>query len=304
MKIQHNIPLSHFTTYRIGGPADLFVSPKNRAELIEALSYVRDHAIPYFILGTGANILVSDAGFRGLVIRNLYNHLSVSMLQPTETARVHWLRAGSGATIDRAIHVTRQHELSGLEHFAGIPSTVGGALWQNLHFLNPDRTETVYIGNLLHHAYVMNMKTGEMNYYRQEDFAFGYDTSVLHQKSAVVIDAVFQLQPLPFEVLMRRMRENITWREERHPPLATVPSCGSVFKKIQGIGAGRLIDECGLKGFRIGDAMVSPQHANFIINLGNATAADVIRVIRHVQHVVREEKGYALEPEISFVGDF
>ena len=135
-------------------------------------------------------------------------------------------------------------------------------------------------------------------------FEFGYDTSVLHHRPDVVLAATFQLEPADPERMRRIVEENLQWRRERHPPLDTEPSAGSIFKKIEGIGAGRLIDECGLKGSRIGGAMITQRHANIFINTGGATAADVRALIARCQEAVEKETGYRLEVEISFVGEF
>jgi UDP-N-acetylmuramate dehydrogenase len=134
-------------------------------------------------------------------------------------------------------------------------------------------------------------------------FEFGYDDSILHHRPDVVLSATFDLTPEDPETMRRIVEENLEWRRERHPPLDTEPSAGSIFKKIEGIGAGRLIDQCGLKGARIGGALVTPRHANIFINAGNATAADVHALIAHVQEVVEARTGYRLEPEIGFVGE-
>lgn len=301
MQIQKNVPIGPFTTYKIGGRADLFVFARNRIELKNALLYALEHNIPYVVLGMGANILVSDKGFRGMVVRNLYNRVSIQ--------HNHFLHAGSGASIEQIIHYTHNQNLSGFQHFAGIPSTVGGALWQNLHFRNAnfpfsEKNETVYIADIVHHAYTLNLITGNENFLFQEEFKFGYDTSILHQRNHVVLDAVFQLKPGTFHNIGNEMRINLEWRKEKHPPLDLQPSCGSVFKKIEGIGAGRLIEQSGLKGFSIGGATVSNKHANFIVNTGNATASDIYQTIRHIQKVVLEKTGYVLETEIGCIGDF
>jgi UDP-N-acetylmuramate dehydrogenase len=319
MYIQKNSYLSNFTTYKIGGSADLFISTRSRNELKEAVLYALDHNVPYFVLGVGANILVSDKGFRGLVIRNLYNDVHMDSY-PTkeirdpntheliETKEVHFLRAGSGAMIDRIIHYTRNRDFSGFEHFAGIPSTVGGSLWQNLHFLNPERDKTLFISDIVHHAHSINTKTGNENFLFQHDFKFGYDTSILHEGNHIILDAVFSLEKSNFHDIGTRMCANLEWRKERHPPVDLLPSCGSVFKKTmyQGemIAAAKLIDQAGLKGYSKNDAMISNKHPNFITNHGSAKAEDVIHIIRHIRKVVFDKFGVLLEPEIQFVGEF
>lgn len=291
--------LAPYTTFRIGGPADLFYEPRTADELAAALLAARRLEVPFFLLGLGANILIGDRGFRGLVIRNQARSIEIF----PETGRI---RAESGAVVyPDLIDAAIERGLSGLEHYVGIPSTVGGALWQNLHFLSPApaRERTMFIAEVTHEAEILTLegerRTVDVNY-----FQFGYDTSVLHHRPDVVLAATFQLTPADPETLRRIAEENLDWRRERHPPLDTEPSAGSIFKKIEGIGAGRLIDECGLKGTRIGGAMITRRHANIFINTGGAKAADVRALIAHVQEVVETRTGYRLEPEISFVGQF
>ncbi len=291
--------LAPYTTFKIGGPADLFYEPATADELAAALLAAREHGVPSFLLGLGANILVGDRGFRGLVIRNLARHLEFSPGEGT-------VRAESGAIVwPDLIEAAIAHGLSGLEHYVGIPSTVGGALWQNLHFLSPApaRERTMFIAEVTKGAEILTAE-GERRTVGVDYFEFGYDTSVLHHRPDVVLAATFQLAPEDPERMRRVVEENLQWRRERHPPLDTEPSAGSIFKKIEGIGAGRLIDQCGLKSTRIGGAMITQRHANIFINTGGATAADVRALIARCQEVVEKETGYRLEVEISLVGEF
>jgi len=291
--------LAPYTTFRIGGPADLFFEPRSADELADAILAARRLGVPFFLLGLGANILIGDRGFRGLVIRNQARGIEIF----PERDQV---RAESGAVVyPDLITATIDRGLSGLEHYVGIPSTVGGALWQNLHFLSPApaRERTMFIAEVTREAEILTAE-GERRTVGAGWFEFGYDTSVLHHRPDVVLAATFQLAPDDPERLRRIAAENLEWRMERHPPLDTEPSAGSIFKKIEGIGAGRLIDECGLKGTRIGGAMVTRRHANIFVNAGGATAADVRALIAHVQEVVERRTGHRLEPEISFVGEF
>jgi UDP-N-acetylmuramate dehydrogenase len=291
--------LAPYTTFRIGGPADLFYEPRTADELAAALLAARRHGVPYFLLGLGANILVGDRGFRGMVIRNLARRLEFL----PEPGR---LRAESGAVVyPDLIDAAIARGLSGLEHYAGIPSTVGGALWQNLHFLSPapERERTQFIAEVTREAEILTSE-GERRTVDVAYFELGYDTSILHHRPDVVLAATFQLAPGDSERMRRIVAENLEWRHERHPPLDSEPSAGSIFKKIDGIGAGRLIDECGLKGTRIGGAEVTRRHANIFINAGGATAADVRALIAHCQEAVERRTGYRLEAEISLVGEF
>jgi UDP-N-acetylmuramate dehydrogenase len=220
-----------------------------------------------------------------------------------ETRRI---RAESGVIVyPDLIELAVENGLSGLEHYVGIPSTVGGALWQNLHFLSPppERERTMFLEEVLLEAELLT-EEGQRMVVDVHYFAFDYDYSILHERDDIVLSATFQLEPGDPERMRSIMEANLAWRRKRHPPLDTEPSAGSIFKKIEGIGAGRLIDECGLKGTRIGGAEVTHRHANILINRGGATAADVVSLIEHVQEVVQDRTGYRLEPEILFVGEF
>jgi UDP-N-acetylmuramate dehydrogenase len=263
-------------------------------ELVEAVGIARDLGIRSHLLGSGANILVDDAGFPGLVIRS-------------EVGGVEWLdddlvRAGAGVqTFPDLIVETIRRGRGGLHHYVGIPSTVGGALWQNLHFLSPDRSRTCFIEEVLESAEILT-EEGERLRVGVEYFEFGYDDSILHHRDDVVLTANFRLDAVPEHELREVVRENLRWRDDRHPDLWLYPSAGSIFKKIEGIGAGRLIDECGLKGHVRGGAGIFHRHANIIVNLGGASSADVRALIDLARETVLRETGHELETEIGFVG--
>lgn len=297
-RLERDVPLAPLTTFRIGGPADLLYRARTPDELARVVQVARAHEIPSFLLGRGANILVGDAGFRGLVIRS-----EVAGVDFVDDVRV---RAGAGVeTFPDLIDATVARGLGGLHHFVGIPSTVGGALWQNLHFLSPApaRERTVFIEEILESAEILT-EEGERRTVPVEYFEYGYDQSILHHRADVVLTATFRLQPTPVDELRRVMRENLAWRDERHPDLWLYPCAGSIFKKIDGIGAGRLIDECGLKGHLLGGAGIFHKHANIVVNFGGATASEVRHLIDLAQETVARETGYELVPEITFVGEF
>lgn len=296
-RITVRTPLAPFTTFRIGGPADVLFEATSADELAAAVTMARALDVPWFVLGLGANILVGDRGVRGLVIRNRAAAHTIS------DRGVLW--AESGAVMQDLVLDTVQRGWSGLEHYVGIPSTVGGALWQNLHFLSPapERERTMFIAEVFSSCEILT----EDDDRRDVDAAyigFGYDESVFHHQRDIVLSATFQLTRKDPADLHRILQENLSWRGSRHPWLAVHPSAGSIFKKIEGVGAGRLIDQCGLKGFRIGDAQISHIHANIMVNLGHATAADVRAVIAHAQQAVLEKFGHRLEPEVGFIGEF
>jgi UDP-N-acetylmuramate dehydrogenase len=297
-RLERDVVLAPLTTFRIGGPADLLYRARTPDELARAVQVAREAGVPYVLLGRGANILVGDRGVRGLVIR--------SEVGGVDFLEGHQVRAGAGVeTYPDLIDATVARGLGGLHHFVGIPSTVGGALWQNLHFLSPapERERTVFIEEVLESAELLTQE-GERRTVGADYFAFGYDESVLHHRDDVVLAATFRLTPAPTEELRRVIRENLAWRDDRHPDLWLYPSAGSIFRKIEGIGAGRLIDECGLKGRVLGGAGIFHKHANIIVNLGGATAAEVRALMELAQETVVRETGYALVPEIGLVGEF
>jgi UDP-N-acetylmuramate dehydrogenase len=295
-RILRDVSLAPYTTFRIGGPADLFYHATTGDELAEAVSAARSLGVPYVLLGMGANILVADAGFRGLVIRS-----EGSEIEFLEGGRV---RAGAGVqTFMTLISETVGRGLGGLHHYVGIPSTVGGAIWQNLHFLSPppERERTCFIEEVVESAELLT-EEGERRTVDNAYFRFGYDYSILHDRDDVVLSVTFRLDPQPEQELRHVMRENLKWRDDRHPDLWLYPSAGSIFKKIEDVGAGRLIDACGLKGHILGNAQFFHKHANIIVNLGGATAADVRGLIELAQQTVQRETGYALTTEIGMIG--
>jgi UDP-N-acetylmuramate dehydrogenase len=296
-RLRRNEPLGPHTTFRIGGPADLFYEADSADDLAAAVLAARETRTPCFVLGLGANILVGDRGVRGLVVRNAAHAID-------------WLDDGhvvaeSGAVMRDLILGSVERGWSGLEHFVGIPSTVGGAIWQNLHFLSPapERDRTVFIEEVFASCDILSAE-GARRTVGKEYVKFGYDDSVFHHRDDIVLRAAFALSRGDPAAMHRVLQENLAWRGARHPWLDWHPSAGSIFQKIDGAGAGRLVDQCGLKGRRVGDAQISHLHANIIVNLGHATAHDVRGLIAIAQEAVHEKFGLSLQPEIKFVGEF
>jgi UDP-N-acetylmuramate dehydrogenase len=297
-RLQRHVPLAPLTTFKIGGPADLLYTAGSGEELAAAITTARELEVPYFLLGAGANILIGDGGFRGLVIRN--RSTGIEFLDETR------VRAESGVMVYHdLIQACAAQGLGGLHHFVGIPSTVGGAIWQNLHFLSPapERERTVFIEEVVEWCDLLT-EEGERRTVGLDYLDFGYDYSVLHERDDIVLNVTFRLEPMPEGELLDVIRENLKWRDDRHPDLWLYPSAGSIFQKIEGVGAGRLIDQCGLKGHVHGRAQIFHRHANIIVNLGGATARQVRELIDLAQSTVEREHGYRLEPEIGFIGDF
>ena len=296
-RVKRDEKLAPYTTFRIGGPADVFYETGSADDLANAILAARELHVPYFVLGLGANILVGDKGFRGAVIRNVANAFNF-----TDEGK---LQVESGAVIGEIIPEAVERGWSGLEHYVGIPSTVGGAVWQNLHFLEPEpeRKKTMFIADVFDSADLLT-EEGDRRTVDKQYMKFGYDTSVLHYRKDVALSVTFQLVKGDTAVMHRIMQENLSWRGARHPWLQFHPSAGSIFKKIEGVGAGRLVDQCGLKGFRHGGAQISHIHANIMVNLGNATAKDVRELITIAQNAVKEKFGHELQTEIGFIGEF
>ena len=298
--LRRNEKLAPYTTFKIGGPADLFYEATSADALANGVLAARETGVPHFVLGLGANVLIGDRGFRGLVIRN--------------TARKHEFReqddacrlwTESGAIVKDLIQESVARGWSGLEHYVGIPSTVGGAIWQNLHFLSPapERARTMFIAEIFESCEILS-EENERKTVGADYVKFGYDDSVFHHRRDIVLSVNFALTRGSQADMHRVLQENLSWRGGRHPWLEWHPSAGSIFKKIEGVGAGRLVDQCGLKGFRRGDAQISHIHANIMVNLGSATAKDVRELIAIAQGEVEKNCGVHLEPEIGFIGEF
>jgi UDP-N-acetylmuramate dehydrogenase len=299
-RLERDVVLAPYTTFKIGGPADLLYRARTAEELAEAVLAARELEVPFFLLGLGANILVGDGGYRGLVIRN-----EARGIEFLDDVRV---RAGSGAKVYiDLIHATVSRGLGGLHHYVGIPSTVGGAVWQNLHFLSPppERERTMFIEEVVEGATILS-EEGEVRRVDRDYFQFGYDFSVLHVRRDVVLDVTFRLDPAPEAELREVIRENLQWRDDRHPDLWLYPSAGSIFQKLEGIGAGRLVDQVGLKGHvhPSGRAQIFHRHANIMVNLGGAKASDIRELIDLAQSTVRRELGHELKTEIGMIGEF
>jgi UDP-N-acetylmuramate dehydrogenase len=296
-RVRQDEILAPYTTFRIGGPADLLYDATSADELANAVTVARELGVPWFVLGLGANILVGDLGFRGLVIRNVARHFK---LYPDGR-----LWTESGAIVQDLIQEAVERGWSGLEHYIGIPSTVGGAVWQNLHFLSPapERERTMFIAEVFESCEILS-EEGERKVVGPDYVQFGYDDTVFHHRRDIVLTTTFRLIPGDRERMHRILHENLSWRGARHPWLNIHPSAGSIFKKIEGVGAGRLIDQAGLKGHHHGGAQISPMHANIIINRHHATARDVRELIAIAQGAVEEQYGQRLETEIGMIGEF
>jgi len=280
-------PLHLHTSWRIGGPADFFVEPGSLQELQRAVSYAHGKGLPLTVIGAGSNVLVSDRGIRGMVIK-----IGSGLARVTVRGQI--IEAEAGARLSMVAAAARDNGLGGFEFAAGIPGTVGGAIVMNAG------ANGLAVGELVTRITVMG-PGGELLEKAREELRFGYRSSSLQQDPAVVAAASFCCYPRNVDLIRQDMENYLALRRD-HQPLASA-SAGSVFKNPAGKSAGWLIDNAGGKGLRVGNARVSEQHANFIVNLGSATARDVLALIEKVRALVLQRFGVKLELEVRFLGE-
>ncbi|GMA49167.1 UDP-N-acetylenolpyruvoylglucosamine reductase [Alicyclobacillus contaminans] len=285
--VRLNEPMSRHTTWRIGGPADIFVCPKSVSEVRGALLAARELEVSWTVIGRGSNLLVQDGGIRGMVIKMGDNLAKVDVDGETLTAE-------AGRSFVSAANLAIRHGLSGLEFATGIPGSVGGAVMMNAGAHGGE------VKDVLLYADVMDDE-GRMERLSNADLRFAYRYSVLKDHPRLVLKAAFGLRPGDVEAMTRTVR-GWSQRRSQTQPLSW-PNCGSVFRNPPGTHAGFLIESAGLKGLRRGNAQISEKHANFIVNLGSAKAEDVLWLMRHVQETIQEKYGIHLETEVRLMGE-
>lgn len=285
-EVLYDEPMSRHTSYRIGGPADVMVCPRTMEATQAALRIAREHGAPVFILGGGSNLLVRDGGLRGLVL-NLYGTLQEMRAEGEAVT------AGGGAKVTALVNFCARRGLAGLEPMAGVPGSVGGAVKGNAGAFGAT------ISDHLVSVRVLEL-TGEERVLNREVLRFAYRQSSLTAEQ-VLVSATFRLRRGDAAALKQKVAQILAERKAKQP--VEWRSAGSVFKNPPGDFAGRLIEGAGLKGTRVGDAMISPKHGNFFLNLGRATARDVLALIALAQERVRERTGVSLELEVRVVGD-
>lgn len=286
-------PMASRTTMRVGGPADLFVEPCGLMEVASLIKAARNAGLPYFIKGNGSNIVVSDRGMEGLVI-NLSEPFSKTWTEPDpETDKGVLLHAYAGAMLSKTAYQAAKDGYDGTWFAAGIPGSVGGAVYMNAGAYGGQMSDIVY-------RTVYLTTEGEIAAVTGEEHAFAYRDSIFTRNQGVILSTTWKLCPGVRESVLERIATLNAKRSASQP--LNFPSAGSVFKRPQGYFAGTLIQEAGLMGTRIGGAQVSEKHAGFIVNRGGATADDVYQLMCHVRQVVEMNTGIRLEPEILFVG--
>ncbi|WDL97445.1 UDP-N-acetylmuramate dehydrogenase [Alicyclobacillus sp. ALC3] len=285
--VKLNEPLALHTTWRIGGPADVFVNPHTVEELRSTVSVARQLEVPWTVIGRGSNLLVRDGGIRGLVVQ-LGDRFGDIRVDGNE------LTALAGRSAVSAASIAVRNQLAGLEFATGIPGTVGGVVMMNAG------AHGGQVSDVLHWADVMDT-AGNIRRLSKADLQFGYRYSILRDEPGIVVAACFSLTAGDGAALIEKVK---TWsqRRLRTQPLS-LPSCGSVFRNPSGTHAGHLIELAGLKGLQRGGAQISEKHANFIVNIGGATAEDVLWLIAHAQDTVQQLFGISLETEVRVMGD-
>ena len=281
--------MGEYTSLRVGGPADVIVFPEDTEDLENIIEYLNHESLDYFILGNGTNLLVKDDGINEVVISLARGFKRVESLEEGDSPMVF---AEAGVQLAGLVKFTMDRGLSGLEFASGIPGTVGGGLSMNAGG-NLGEMKDITLSMTL-----MDQK-GRMVPKKKEDLEFSYRSLQLPPGS-IILNAVFQLKLDAKAHIRERVKDSLSARRSKQP--LDFPNAGSIFKNPEGIPAGKLIEESGLKGFQIGDAQVSERHANFIINLGNATASDVQALMEEIQTRVYAKTGMKLEPEIRIIG--
>ena len=285
-------PMSAHTTFRIGGPADYFVEAGSESVLKELLLLCRETETPFFILGNGSNLLVSDEGYRGVMISlRGFDEISFREGESTEAGKT-IMTAGSGVLLSKAAMQAAERGLTGFEFAGGIPGTLGGAVTMNAGAYGGE------IRDVILSARVMT-KTGDIRELSAEELDLSYRHSIIQEKDLIVLSADFAFAHGDEEQIKEQMRQLNTQRREKQP--LEYGSAGSTFKRPEGYFAGKLIQDAGLKGYRSGDVMVSEKHSGFVVNVGKGTCGDAMRVIEHVQRTVYEQFGVELELEVKRV---
>lgn len=286
-------PMRNHTTFRVGGEAEYFLMPSTEKEVCGLLHLFRKHQLPFLAVGNGSNLLVGDGGFDGAILHFGNNFSQIS--EPEERKDGVHIQVQAGALLSATARYVAENSLTGMEFAAGIPGSVGGAVSMNAG---------AYGGEMKHIVESVHILTsdGRQKVLSGEEMKFAYRHSAVQEEGSIILSAELLLQRGDKEEIHARMQELAVRRREKQP--LEFPSAGSTFKRPEGYFAGKLIMEAGLPGFQIGGAQVSEKHCGFIVNVGGASARDIVSVIRHVQDTVMKKYAVMLEPEVRFAGKF
>lgn len=286
-----NEPMSMHTTFRIGGPARYFAIVNSEEDLIKTIKLVREENQEYFVLGNGSNILVSDKGFDGVVLQ-LSGEFDTIHLSGNN------IIAGSGLLLSQVAKTALDNSLAGLEFASGIPGTIGGAIVMNAGAYGSEMKDVVKAVRILW----LEPDEPTIETLTLDDLKLSYRHSILKERKGIVLDVKLTLKPGSKEEIKSIMDDLASKRREKQP--LEYPSAGSTFKRPEGYFAAKLIEDAGLKGYKVGTAMVSDKHAGFVVNTGGAKATEVKQVMDHVVHTVNQSTGITLEPEVILLGEF
>lgn len=282
-RVFENELMSKHTTFRVGGPSDLYVSVENIVEAEQLIRLLCADKIPYYVIGNGSNLLVSDDGYRGVVIE-IGKNMSDILIEGDEVT------ASAGALLVKVANECYKAELTGLEFASGIPGTIGGGVFMNAGAYGGE------LKDVITSVKVLNIETGEIEEKSCDEMKFSYRHSIAKEEPYIILEARLKLNKGNKEEIKARMDELKELRTTKQP--LEYPSAGSTFKRPEGYFAGKLIEDSGLKGYTVGGAQVSTKHSGFVINKGNATASDILTLISDVQRIVNDKFGVMLEPEV------
>lgn len=279
---------AQYCSYRVGGPLDEPYLPKTLADALEILTLVREKQHPLTVIGGGSNTIIASRGIRGVTF--LCKRL-MFVEQVNETT----FRIGSGMPLAKVCKLAQDHSLSGAEFMIGVPGTLGGAVTMNAGAMGQETSE------ILDHAILFNMQTGELETWSHERLQFSYRHSVVEPRQMIILGAQLKLQPGETQAIADLIKKSLVFRQQHHPK---EPNGGSVFKNpAPDQPSGKLLDQLGAKGWREGGAMVSPMHANFIVNIEHATSTDVLKLMLRMKRAIKENYGLEVHPENRFLGD-
>ena len=282
-------PMSKHTSFKTGGPADIFIKINNEIELKEILEYAKQNNINLNIVGNGTNLLVTDKGIRGITLQPNLKEINIE-----EKENKILITAGCGVPIIKLSKIAKEHNATGLEFAVGIPGTVGGAIKMNAGAYGSEIREIVKETTFIDF-------NGDIKTISNSEHKFVYRNSIFSKINGIILKTVIELPKGNVKEIENKMKENILSRNEKQP--IDKPSAGSTFKRGEGFITAKLIDECGLKGYKIGGAEVSTKHAGFVVNNGNATSKDILDLIKYIKEEVYKKFNVNIEPEIQIVGE-
>lgn len=282
-----NESMKKHTSFKLGGNADILIVPSNEEEVCEVIKLCKKFNYPFFVMGNGSNLIVKDGGIRGLVIKMTENFSKINI-----TGEI--VESDSGVLLSKLSKFAMKNDLSGIEFAEGIPGTLGGAVIMNAGAYNGEMKDVVVKTRYID-------KNGDVQTIEGEEHKFSYRSSYIQKESGIILKSWLKLKKGNKEQIAKEMNEFSKRRRDKQP--LEMPSAGSVFKRPEGYFAGKLIEDCGLRGFTIGEAQVSEKHCGFIVNKGNASSEDVIKLIKHIQNCVKNKYNVILETEVKIVGE-